>query len=310
MILVTGATGFIGQAFIRHLISRRRQVRLLLRPGKQSPRLPKGVAVDAVVCSLWDERALAAAMKDVTHVVHLAGSERLGSRAPLEAVEVRGTRVLAEVASKAGIKRFVYLSHLGADRASAFPLLKAKGIAENLIIASGVPYTILRSAVVYGPGDQFVSGLAMLLKKIPGVFLMPGEGNVYLQPLWIEDLVSALEIALDHPQLENQSLAIGGPEYLTLNQMVNLIMEALGLKRWVVSIPLGSLKILALLLEQVQEPPLSIYWLDYLSADRTTALDTLPRVFGIIPARFHQQRGFLKSARYHQRILPGEGVLG
>jgi len=305
MILVTGATGFVGQALVRHLVARRRPIRLLLRPGRKSLQLPKGVPIDAVVCDLGDERALAAALRGVTHIIHLIGAERESSRASFERVDVRATRALAEAAAKAGVRRLVYLSHLGADRASAFPLLKAKGIAEALVINSGVPYTILRSAVTYGPGDQFITGLTTLLRRTPGFFLMPGDGEMLLQPLWIGDLVEALDIALEYPPLENQVISIGGPEYLSLRQIVGQIMDTLHLKRWVINIPLGSLKILALILDQWRGFPMSIYWLDYLSSDRTTSLDSLPRVFGIIPARFHQQITFLTRS-----LNPSAGWLG
>jgi hypothetical protein len=142
MILVTGATGFVGSALIRSLNLLGKPIRLLLRPSPKSPRIPRGVKVEVAVCSLNDDRGLMAAMRDVDVIYHLAGTERAGSQADLNGVDIDGTAILADAAAQSGVERFFFLSHIGADRASAFPVMKAKGIAEGLIKKSGVTYTI------------------------------------------------------------------------------------------------------------------------------------------------------------------------
>src|SRR5512146_1502255 len=121
MILVTGGTGFIGQALVRQLVAAGKSVRLLLRPSPTSPRLPRGVAVEVAVSSLKDERGLRSALKGVDVVFHLAGAERIGSRSNLEGVDIDGSRSLASVIRQAGVERVFFISHLGADRSSAFP---------------------------------------------------------------------------------------------------------------------------------------------------------------------------------------------
>ena len=83
MILVTGATGFIGRSLIRHLFETGRDVRVLIRPSRRSPRLPTGVPVEAAVASLSDERAIRAALKDVDTIFHLASAESQGRDANL-----------------------------------------------------------------------------------------------------------------------------------------------------------------------------------------------------------------------------------
>jgi uncharacterized protein YbjT (DUF2867 family) len=294
MILVTGGTGFIGQVLIRHLVSMGLQVRTLLRPSPASPNLPTGVAIEAVICGLNDERSLRAAMKGVDVVFHLAGAERLGSQADLMGVDIEGTRSISRVAAGAGIKHFFYLSHLGADRASAYPLLKSKAIAESYIFQSGVPYTIFRSAAVFGPGDQFTTELARLIRISPGIFLMPGSGDVRLQPLWIEDLVTCLILALEDPNTINQVYAIGGPEYLRLDNIVKTLMQVTRVRRSIVSISPAYLRILSIFMENTfKRFPLSVFWQDYLAADRTCDLDTLPRLFGLMPERFNRQLAYL-----------------
>lgn len=294
MILVTGGTGFIGQALIRHLVSLGKPVRTLLRPSRASPHLPRGIPVEAAVCSLRDERGLRAAMKGVKVVYHLAGSERRGSRSDLTGIDLEGTQAVAQVAAQAGVERFVFLSHLGADRFSAFPVLKAKAIAEGSIIQSGVNYLIFRTAVVFGANDQFTTSLARILKISPGIFLLPGDGSTLLQPLWVEDLVTILNLALENPRLGNEIYSIGGIESLSFRQIVEIIMEKIDVRRRLVSFPPAYLRIVSLFFEQFYPRfPISIFWLDYLASDRLCALDALPRYFGLIPARFNQQLDYL-----------------
>lgn len=294
MILVTGGTGFVGQVLIRHLVSMGVQVRTLLRPSAQSPRLPRGVAVEAVICSLKDERGLRAAMKGVDVVFHLAGAERRGSQADLMGVDIEGTHTIAGVAADAGVERILYLSHLGADRASAYPLLKSKAIAESYIINSGVPYTIFRSAAVFGPGDQFTTELVRMLRISPGIFLIPGEGATLLQPLWVEDLVTCFTLAMQDPMLASQTISVGGPEYLRFREIIEIVMKAARIRRWIIATSPVFLRGLSVFLENTfRNFPLSVFWNEYLAVDRTCSLDTLPRQFGLMPVRFARQLEYL-----------------
>ena len=159
MILVTGGTGFIGQVLIRQLVEAGYPVRTLIRPSNLSPNLPAGISVEVALASLKDVRGLRAAMVGVDSVIHLAGVERRGVEADLLEIEIQGTRNVIEASVDAGVDRLFFLSHLGTDRASAFPLLKAKAIVEEHIRRSGIDYTIIRSAVAFGPNDGFSSGL-------------------------------------------------------------------------------------------------------------------------------------------------------
>ena len=167
MILVTGGTGFIGKALIRSLVESGYSVRTLIRPSSRSPNLPRGVPVEVAVSSLNDERGLRAAMVGVDTVYHLAGVERQGTYADLMAIDIQGARMVTEVAADANVDRLFFISHLGADRASAFPVLKAKAIAEEFIRRGKPDYTIFRTAIVYGPDDGFTTGLANLLHALP-----------------------------------------------------------------------------------------------------------------------------------------------
>jgi uncharacterized protein YbjT (DUF2867 family) len=299
MILVTGGTGFIGQALIRHLIESGHSVRTLIRPSKQSPNLPHGVNVDVTVSSLSDARGLRAAMVGVDTVYHLISGEWRGPQENLMKVDISGTQNVLQAATDAHVDRFFYISHLGADRASAYPVLKAKAITEEYIRRSGLDYTIIRSAIVFGQHDGFTSGLAMLLNGLPFVFLVPGEAQTLLQPLWIEDLVTCLSWALDEPDTRNRVIEIGGPEFIPFQRIIELVMDAAGIKRRLVHLSTPYMRGLAITLETfLPGLPVSQYWLDYLSANRTCALDSLPRVFHLMPSRFSYRLAYLTGVNW------------
>ncbi|MBI3162941.1 MAG: NAD(P)H-binding protein, partial [Chloroflexi bacterium] len=105
MILITGATGFIGRTLVRQLSSIGYPLRALIRPSPRTPRLPKGVPVEVAVVSLADKRGLRAALRDVDTIFHLASAENQGSRGSLLATDIQGTENLVEAASDAGVDR-------------------------------------------------------------------------------------------------------------------------------------------------------------------------------------------------------------
>jgi len=312
MILVTGGTGFIGRALIRHFTENNYSVRTLIRPSSKSPSLPKGVPIDAAVSSLQDARGLRAAMVGVDTIFHLASGEWRGTQASLMEIDIQGTRSVIQAAQDAGVKHIFYISHIGADRASAYPVFKAKAIAEEFIRRSGINYTIIRSAIVFGQRDGFTTGLARLINISPFFFIIPGDGMTLLQPLWVEDLATCLTWSLENAEIINRTLEIGGPEYLTYTQILELIMKTINKKRRTINIRPPYLRTLTVFIESIfPNPPVSVYWLDYLAANRTCPLDTLPRVFNLLPSRFSHRIEYLRedieSETIWRRILTRRG---
>jgi uncharacterized protein YbjT (DUF2867 family) len=304
VILVTGGTGFIGQALVRQLVEAGQHVRLLIRPSKKSPRLPKGVPVEVAVSSFNDERSLRAALVDIQTIYHLASVERQGAEADLLATDVQGTRNLLQAAVDARIDRFFFISHLGADRASAFPVLKIKAIAEEFIRRSGLDFTIFRTALVFGVNDGFTTNLAQSARALPFVFLTPGLGDNLLQPIWVEDLATCLAWALDDDDTRRRTIEIGGPEFLTFREVVQIILRKMGIKRSFVAVYPPMLRLLTVLLEYIlPSPPISVYWLDYMATNRTCSLDTIPRVFNLLPARFSQRIDYLETKHWRRVLL-------
>jgi uncharacterized protein YbjT (DUF2867 family) len=296
---VTGATGFVGRALLPRLAEAGLELRCLVRPSRRTPRLPKGIPVQVSIASLEDARGLRAALVEVDTLIHLAGAEWHGRRGDVLAVDAAGTRALVEAARDAGVTRIIYLSHLGADRASGYPVLRAKGIAEEFIRQSGLTYTIVRSTLLYGEEDVFLNVIAALIRLGPGFFFMPGDGKVSLQPLWVEDLVTCLEWSLSDLTSLNQTLSIGGPEFITFHQMVETVMNVMGVRRIVVPMRPPFLRAGAWLMEQIlPRSPLTTRWLDYLAISRTCELTSITRHFGLKPARFVKTIDYLRDKRW------------
>jgi NADH dehydrogenase len=304
MILVTGGTGFIGSALIRTLVASGYPVRILVRPSARTPNIPRGMPVEVAVSSLSEPRSLRAAMLNIDAVYHLVSIERKGAYGDLLAVDIQGTRAVAEAAAEVGVGRLFYLSHLGADRASAYPVLKAKAIAEEYIRRSKVDYTIMRTAIAFGPGDRFTTSIAQLAAFLPWIFIVPGDGATQLQPIWVEDLVTSLVWALDDETTRNETLEVGGPEYLSFVQIVEMITSVLKISRRVVRIAPPYLRGATVLFEALLPwLPISVYWLDYLAVNRTCALDTLPRLFRLMPARMSQRLEYLNGQNWSGQFL-------
>ena len=304
MILVTGGTGFVGRTVLRHLSAAGFQVRTLLKPAQRSPRLPAGVPVDVALASLNDPRGIRAALVGVDSIVHLASAERTGNPAALQRTDVDGTRTLAEAGAQAGVRHLVYVSHLGANRESAYPVLRAKAQAEEHLRIAGVPHTILRPAILFGAEDHFTRPLAMLAASVPLVFLLPGDGDMLLQPLWVEDLATAITWTLEDRPPSAAALELGGPEYHSLRQVMSLVLAAAGLTRIILPTRQPYLRAGAAMLRRLlPRPPITPFFLDYLAANRTAEIDSVPRLFGLQPARLEAHLDHLHGKNWEWELL-------
>ena len=296
MILVTGGTGFIGQILVSHLVTLGYPVRLLLNPSRDYPKLPRGVSVEVAISSMNDERNLRASMKDIDTVFHLVGTEWKGIHAEYEEVDIQAARMFSKVAKQMGVQRFIYLSHIGADRSSAYNLLRAKALAESAIRESGVPYTIIRSGIVYGENDHFTSTLRDFIRKTRGPLLIPGGDQTLIQPIWVEDLITALMLCMDDDSTLFQTMFAGGIETFTFRECLELVMETIHKKKRIIPIQASILRQIYIANEQWFKNSLPMYfWLDYLAEDRIAALDILPREFGLMPTRMTQNIAYLRE---------------
>ncbi len=288
MILVTGATGFVGRHLVASLLTQGRPLRCLVPPGRDLSRLsPLGLpAPELAGGHVLDEESLFRAATGVHVIFHLAGAQWWGRTRELERYEVTGTHNLVRAARAARVGRIVTLSHLGAARTAAWPLLRVKGLVEDIIRDSGLAWTIIRSGLIFGEEDSFINALVLTLRASPFVFLMPGRGEVVLQPIYIDDLVTALGATLERPALVDARVEIGGPEYISLRDLLRTLMRVWRMPRLLVSVPPWLLRRVAVLYSRLlPRVMLTPQLLDLLAVSRVTQIGNAWNYFGVRPRR-------------------------
>jgi NADH dehydrogenase len=243
-------------------------------------------------------------MQNVETVIHLAGARRSQDQYSAEWVNHQGTVNLVSAAAEAGVKHFIFLSHMHADRNSAYVLLRGKGAAEEAIRQSGLGYTILRSSLIFGPDDAFTTVLAMLIKVIPLVFPVVGDGKTRFQPIHVDDVASCLTQSLRSYHLENVTLPIGGPQHLSYEEILDAVMEAMKVHRARLHLRRPFMRTLVRLLESLfPNPPVTSEQLDLFSIDNTTDLGSVPRNFELEPRLFSKNLNYLRRKGWRRAFL-------
>jgi NADH dehydrogenase len=236
-------------------------------------------------------------MRDVSTVVHLIGEESL-SRCHRFDDHIDETATLIEAMKRAAVPRIIYLSRLGADAASAYEVFRVRGETETQVIRSGLDYTVFQPAVVYGAQDAFTNVLAMVAKSVPAVLPVPDPGLARFQPLWVGDLARCVAIAVGDETGVGSTIAVGGPEHFTLEQMFSELLTVLQLRRIAIPLRMPFARAASSLLDAlVSRNPIPLWMLDIIEKGSATDLGSVPRTFGFEPTRFSRGLDYLRRRR-------------
>lgn len=236
-VFLTGGTGFLGSHLSKALARQPYEVRCLVRRSSHKHKIErlKALGFEIIEGDLRHPASYEAHLIGVEAVIHLAAIVE-GSPKELLAVNGQGTAHLIKAAQTAGVKRFIHMSSLGASSNRKYPYGFSVWRAEQEIKSSALDYVILRSSVIVGQGDPFIGGLAQLIQKSPIVPVI-GSGKTRFQPIWVEDVVKCIIFALHSEGPSRKTIPIGGGEILSLEEIVDAIMQALKIKRRKIHLP-------------------------------------------------------------------------
>ena len=244
-ILITGASGFLGRSLLKQIAGTADRVVCFGR------RRPQNAGLEFVEGDLLQPEHCRKAVQGCDTLLHLAAVT--GKQKPDEyfRVNTEGTRVLLAAAKEAGVASFLYVSSIAVKFADRFPYpyAESKRRAEALVRSGGIPWTIVRPTMIFGPGSPVEQGL----KKLALLPVMPmfGDGQVPVQPVFVDD---AARVIAELPP-GSGTVEIGGPEVLTIEELLLRMRQAAGItNRRVMHLPLGPIAACLAAVEPVLRP--------------------------------------------------------
>jgi NADH dehydrogenase len=283
-VAVAGGTGFVGSEIVRELRRRGRRVVVVSARGEEA----RGQLPDDVVIRTADVRdpgALAPALKGVDELVIALAFPGSPVEQPRKGytfleVDTRGTERLIDAGQRAGVRRLVYLSGAGASHDARRHWFRAKAIAEDAVRSSGMAWTILRPTWIYGPGDVSLNrflGFARALPFVP----MTNLGRQRLAPVFVGDVAVLAADALVQDAAVERTFEVGGPETISMGDVLHRAMAVAGLRRPLLPGPTPLIKLAAWPMRFLPEPPLSPDAVDFVNQPATVAvaplLEAMPR---------------------------------
>lgn len=250
LILVTGASGFIGRRLVPALVEEGHEVRAMTRTPEEYAGLG-----DPVFGDVHDPDSLVGALAGVEiayYLVHSLDSD------DFERKDADAARAFGRVAAEAGVRQIIYMGGLGSDDQDLSAHLRSRREVEGLLAEGGVPVTVLRAAVVVGAGGISWEITRQLVKNLPAM-VVPRWAKTRTQPIALDDVIRYLVGVADNPDALGRTFEIGGPDQLTYVEMLQVVAEVRGGS----PIPLTTVPVFT--------PRLSSYWLALVTdVDATT----------------------------------------
>jgi NADH dehydrogenase len=288
-ILVTGASGYVGNNTVKRLVELGKPVRAMVTDVEKANMRLAAVKdrVEIVRGDVTNRDSLKPLMKDVSAVIHLVAIAIEKGGNTYENINYQGTINVVDVANDAGVPRFINMSQNGADSKLPYRFLKSKGRAQEYVAQYARNWTALRPSAIFGPQDEFFNSLARLVQLTPIVFPLIGGGKAQFQPVSVYDVVEATVRSLDDETTIGKELGLGGPEVLTLGEIEKRVIAALNTSRVMVPAPVGLLRPAVFVMEKaLPGSPVTTSLLELLAVPNTVPQNALVEHFGMQPRAF------------------------
>jgi NADH dehydrogenase len=270
MILVAGGSGFIGSAIVKRLVRTGAQVAVMTAHPERSSQRIEDLGARPVQGDVLDPTSLDKAVAGAEAVIQTLTFptfpvEKPRKRFTFEEFDHVGTEKLVQAAARAGVKRFVYCSGVGAARDAPKVRFRAKWEGEEAVRALGIPHAIIRPSWVYGPQDIALNKFVAFHRWLPFVPVV-GNGSQRLQPVFVEDVAEALAQAAG-PDAPTGTFEIGGPDVMTMDEILRVMMEVRGKRKPLIHFPVWMPKLAGFFLQVLPKPPLSPDAVDFAIGD-------------------------------------------
>ncbi|HLG81505.1 MAG TPA: complex I NDUFA9 subunit family protein [Bradyrhizobium sp.] len=250
LVTVFGGSGFVGRNVVRALAKRDYRIRVAVRRPELAGYLqPMGRVgqIHTVQANIRHQGSVEAAIRDAQVVVNLVGVLAESGAQTFEAVQAEGARTIATAAAAAGAQ-MVHVSAIGANEASESAYARSKAAGEKAVLAAVPSAAIMRPSVVFGPEDQFTNRFAALARISPFLPLI-GGGATRMQPVYVGDVANAVAEAVDGKAKAGATYELGGPEILSMREIMEIILAITDRERMLVSLPFGIAKLQSYLLQ-------------------------------------------------------------
>jgi len=288
MLLVTGAAGFVGSRLVARLAQEGERPRALVRDAAKARKTLPADGYDLFIGDTTLPSTMDAALAGVDTVIHAAfitADRKQGPNDNYYKTNVLGTRNLVAAAKRAGVQRIIVLTGLGTKPDKPGSYMQGRYEAVQSVRESGLAWSALGPSILFGPGAAFFKGLSDLIRSVPGVVPMIGNGKVEFQPIWVEDVVTCLiKLAREPERYDGRMIDVGGPEVYTYAQILDLLMAKLQKRRIKVPGPIPLASLGAGVMELVlPKPPVTRAAMALFEFPNVTDIDAVEKNFGFTP---------------------------
>lgn len=259
IVTIVGGTGFLGRYVVRRLARAGYRLRVVSRRPEDGAYLRTAGTVGQIALmggDLTKPESLLPAIDGAYAVVNLVGIMFESGSQNFTALHAHGAEKLAQMAASAHIPRFIHVSALGVDKFGNSRYARSKALGEKGVRAAFPHAVILRPSVVFGPEDNFINLFASMAALLPALPLI-GGGKSRFQPVYVDDVAKAVEICLEHADVEEHTYELGGPRIYTFKEILQYILHVTGKRRALVTVPFGVASLIGALNEVLPRPLLT-----------------------------------------------------